>query len=159
MSGWMKTSQSTSSPPGQSLPVGDREGMVLPACQVSGGLVLLAELSEDHLEAVYAEERYTDRPGERPDMLALPKDLAQRPLRLAPPQVVRRDAQHGRLGRRGRATKDEMSHPVRSRSPAGSPASVGDVIASAVHRLRAHLFGAAHCAPVGHPQPLVTITS
>jgi DNA-binding IclR family transcriptional regulator len=60
----------------QSLRVGNREGMVFPAHQVTGGLVLLAELPDDHLEALYAEERYTDRPGERPDMLALGKDLA-----------------------------------------------------------------------------------
>jgi DNA-binding IclR family transcriptional regulator len=60
----------------QSLRVGNREGMVFPAHNVTGGLVLLAELSDEQLDALYAEERYTERPGERPDMKTLRKDLA-----------------------------------------------------------------------------------
>lgn len=59
----------------QSLRVGTREGMVFPAHRVTGGLLLLAELDEGQLEAVYAAERYADRPGERPDMSRLRADL------------------------------------------------------------------------------------
>jgi len=60
----------------QSLRVGTREGMVFPAHRVTGGLVLLAELAPEELEAVYAEERYADRPDERPDLPKLRRDLA-----------------------------------------------------------------------------------
>ena len=62
---------------GQSLRVGNREGMVFPAHQVTGGLVLLAELSDEQLDTLYATERYIERPGERPDLSALRKDLDQ----------------------------------------------------------------------------------
>ena len=61
----------------QALRVGNREGMVFPAHQVSGGLVLLAELADGELDALYAETRYADRPTERPRMRALRRDLAQ----------------------------------------------------------------------------------
>jgi DNA-binding IclR family transcriptional regulator len=61
---------------GQALRVGNREGMAFPAHQVTGGLILLAELSDEELDALYAEERYTERPDERPGMTALRKDLA-----------------------------------------------------------------------------------
>lgn len=39
---------------GQTLRVGNREGMVFPAHETTGGLLLLAELSEDDLAALYA---------------------------------------------------------------------------------------------------------
>lgn len=45
---------------GHVLRVGSREGMVFPAHQTSGGVVLLADLSEDKLNALYAEERCVD---------------------------------------------------------------------------------------------------
>lgn len=61
---------------GQSLRVGTREGMVFPAHQVTGGLVLLAELSDEQLEALYAEERYAWRLEERTDLTELRTDLA-----------------------------------------------------------------------------------
>lgn len=61
----------------QSLRVGNREGMVFPAHRVSGGLVLLAELPDEQLDALYAEERFTARPGDRPDLAELRRDLAQ----------------------------------------------------------------------------------
>jgi DNA-binding IclR family transcriptional regulator len=61
----------------QSLRVGTREGMVFPAHRVTGGLIMLAELTNEQLDAVYAPERYADRPGERPDLVALRKDLAR----------------------------------------------------------------------------------
>lgn len=59
----------------QALRVGNREGMVFPAHRVTGGLVLLAELSADELEALYAPEHYADRPEERPDLTWLRRDL------------------------------------------------------------------------------------
>jgi len=62
---------------GQSLRVGSREGMVFPAHRTTGGLLLLAELSEDELAAVHAPERYADRPAERPDLTALRSELAK----------------------------------------------------------------------------------
>jgi len=61
---------------GQSLRVGNREGMVFPAHQVTGGLVLLADLPDEQLGALYAEERFAERPGERPDLADLRDDLA-----------------------------------------------------------------------------------
>lgn len=61
----------------QALRVGNREGMVFPAHRVSGGLVLLAELGREQLEALYAPERYADRPEDRPDLARLHRDLAK----------------------------------------------------------------------------------
>jgi DNA-binding IclR family transcriptional regulator len=46
----------------QALRVGSREGMVFPAHQTTGGLLLLAELRPDELAALYAGERDGDRP-------------------------------------------------------------------------------------------------
>jgi len=62
---------------GQNLRVGSREGMVFPAHRTTGGLLLLAELSEEELDAVYAPERYVDRPTERPDLDELRAELAK----------------------------------------------------------------------------------
>lgn len=59
----------------QALRVGNREGMVFPAHRLTGGLVLLAELSREQVESIYASERYVDRPGERPDLGRLHRDL------------------------------------------------------------------------------------
>jgi IclR family transcriptional regulator, acetate operon repressor len=59
----------------QALRVGDREGMVFPAHLVSGGKLMLADLPDAQLEAFYAEEKWADRPGERPDLAALRKEL------------------------------------------------------------------------------------
>jgi len=61
----------------QSLRVGTREGMVFPAHRVSAGLVLLAELTDEQLDALYAVERYTERAEERPDLVRLRADLAK----------------------------------------------------------------------------------
>jgi DNA-binding IclR family transcriptional regulator len=60
----------------QSLRVGSREGMVFPAHRLTGGLLLLAELDDEELESVYAEARYVDRAGERPDLTRLKRELA-----------------------------------------------------------------------------------
>ncbi|MGJ5755958.1 IclR family transcriptional regulator domain-containing protein [Streptomyces puniciscabiei] len=46
----------------QALRVSSREGLVFPAHRTTAGL-LLAELDEGELAAVYAAERYRDRPG------------------------------------------------------------------------------------------------
>lgn len=59
----------------QALRVGNREGMVFPAHRVTGGLVLLAELSAEELDTVYAPERYADRLEEMPDLARLHRDL------------------------------------------------------------------------------------
>lgn len=59
----------------RALRVGSREGMVFPAHQVTGGLVLLAALSPERVGALYAADRFADRPGERPDLARLTSDL------------------------------------------------------------------------------------
>jgi DNA-binding IclR family transcriptional regulator len=61
----------------QALRVGSREGMVFPAHRTTAGLLLLAELAEPELDDVYAPERYRDRPGDRPDLAPLRKELAR----------------------------------------------------------------------------------
>jgi DNA-binding IclR family transcriptional regulator len=61
----------------QALRVGSREGMVFAAHRTTAGLLLLAELSDDELDAVYAPERYRDRPADRPDLEALRTELAR----------------------------------------------------------------------------------
>ena len=59
----------------QALRVGNREGMAFPAHQVTGGLVLLAELSWEQLESLYSSERDPDDGSLRPDMQRLHKEL------------------------------------------------------------------------------------
>lgn len=59
----------------QALRVSNREGMVFPAHEVTGGLIALAALSDEQIESLYAEERYADRPAERPDMSRLFEDV------------------------------------------------------------------------------------
>lgn len=59
----------------QALRVGTREGMVFPAHKVTGGLVLLAELAQDELAAVYDEARYAEHPEDRPDLARLGREL------------------------------------------------------------------------------------
>lgn len=61
----------------QALRVGNREGMVFPAHRVTGGLVLLAELRREQVDALYAEQRYLDRPADRPDLPRLHRELAR----------------------------------------------------------------------------------
>ncbi|MER6330470.1 IclR family transcriptional regulator [Streptomyces sp. NPDC001034] len=60
---------------GQALRVGSREGMVFPAHRTTAGLLLLADLSDEELEEVYAPERYRDRPADRPDLGRLRTEL------------------------------------------------------------------------------------
>ncbi|MFE2936284.1 IclR family transcriptional regulator [Streptomyces sp. NPDC059278] len=59
----------------QALRVGSREGMVFPAHRTTAGLLLLADLSEEELDKVYAPERYRDRPADRPDLARLRTEL------------------------------------------------------------------------------------
>lgn len=59
----------------QALRVGSREGMVFPAHRSTAGLLLLAELGREEVEELYSEERYAERPGERPDVRTLLADL------------------------------------------------------------------------------------
>jgi DNA-binding IclR family transcriptional regulator len=61
----------------QALRVGNREGMVFPAHRLTGGLVLLAELRREQVDALYAPHRYTDRPEERPDLGRLHRELGK----------------------------------------------------------------------------------
>lgn len=61
----------------QALRVGSREGMVFPAHRTTAGLLLLAELTAAELDRLYPAGRYTDRPGERPDLPALRAELAR----------------------------------------------------------------------------------
>ncbi|MFI0424458.1 IclR family transcriptional regulator [Spongiactinospora sp. 9N601] len=60
----------------QSLRVTSREGMVFPAHRTTAGLLLLAELTDEDLAAVYPAERYADRPADRPDLARLRTELA-----------------------------------------------------------------------------------
>jgi DNA-binding IclR family transcriptional regulator len=41
------------------------------------GAVLLAELSDEQLESLFSPERYAERPGDRPDLAALRRDLSR----------------------------------------------------------------------------------
>lgn len=59
----------------QSLRVGSREGMVFPAHRTSAGLLLLAELPRDQVDALYAAERFADHPTDRPAPDSLRADL------------------------------------------------------------------------------------
>ena len=59
----------------RALRVGSREGMVFPAHQVTGGLVLLSALSPERVDALYSSQRFTDRPQDLPDMNRLHADL------------------------------------------------------------------------------------
>lgn len=61
----------------QALRVGSREGMVFPAHRTTAGLLLLAEMGEDEVRALYASERYADRPEERPDLAEVLADVAR----------------------------------------------------------------------------------
>jgi DNA-binding IclR family transcriptional regulator len=61
----------------QALRVGSREGMVFPAHRTTAGLLLLAELPPDELDALYTADRYDRRPEDRPDLDVLRADLAR----------------------------------------------------------------------------------
>ncbi|MGW1028248.1 IclR family transcriptional regulator [Streptomyces sp. NPDC002577] len=58
----------------QALRVGNREGMVFPAHQVTGGLITLAALTDEELDALYAPAP-TDTSEERPNLTKLRNDL------------------------------------------------------------------------------------
>lgn len=58
----------------QALRVGNREGMVFPAHQVTGGLIMLAALADDELTALYAHAP-TDGSEELPDLAELRAEL------------------------------------------------------------------------------------
>lgn len=60
----------------QPLRVGSREGMTFPAHLTSGGLALLAELSDAQLRDLYAAPRWVGREDIRPDLVALQRELA-----------------------------------------------------------------------------------
>lgn len=58
------------------LRVGSREGMTFPAHLTSGGLALLAQLSEDELDDLYSTHRWTGREEQVPDQVRLRRELA-----------------------------------------------------------------------------------
>jgi DNA-binding IclR family transcriptional regulator len=59
----------------QALRVGSREGMVFPAHRTTGGLLLLAELPSEELDALYAGRRQDEPAGAGPDPAALRVEL------------------------------------------------------------------------------------
>ena len=59
----------------QALRVGNREGMVFPAHQTSGGVLLLADLPPERFEEIYSDERWADRSDKRPDRSALRREM------------------------------------------------------------------------------------
>jgi len=61
----------------QVLRVTSREGMVFPAHQVTGGLLLLAMLSDREITALYAKHRYGGRQTARPQIRQLIADIAE----------------------------------------------------------------------------------
>lgn len=95
----------------RALRVSSREGMAFPAHEVTGGLIALAALSDDQVESLYAEDRFADRPGERPDVPRLFEDL----------QAVRRAGVAVNLERSERGLA-AVGVPVRD--------SVGDTVAA-----------------------------
>lgn len=58
------------------LRVGSREGMTFPAHLTSGGLALLAELSEAELTELYSPQRWAGREEHVPDQVRLRRELA-----------------------------------------------------------------------------------
>lgn len=93
----------------QALRVGSREGMVFPAHTVTGGLVMLAALSTERVDALYAPERFADRPDERPDLRRLHADL--RAVRRTGIAVNLERSERG-LAAVGRAVLDADGDPV-----------------------------------------------
>ncbi|MBI4940315.1 MAG: IclR family transcriptional regulator [Actinobacteria bacterium] len=93
----------------QALRVGSREGMVFPAHTVTGGLVLLAALSPDRVDALYAHDRFADRPADVPDLRRLHADL--RAVRRTGIAVNLERSERG-LAAIGRAVVDAYGEPV-----------------------------------------------
>jgi DNA-binding IclR family transcriptional regulator len=59
----------------QALRVGNREGMVFPAHQTSGGVLLLADLPAERFDEIYSDQRWADRPDAQPDRTALRREM------------------------------------------------------------------------------------
>lgn len=59
----------------QTLRVGSREGMVFPAHQVSGGVVMLAAMTDLELEALYGHWDDSNGSAERPDLPRLRREV------------------------------------------------------------------------------------
>ena len=57
------------------LRVGSREGMTFPAHLISGGLALLAALSDEEIDELYSDQRWAGREGQRPDLTRLRREL------------------------------------------------------------------------------------
>jgi DNA-binding IclR family transcriptional regulator len=122
----------------QALRVGSREGMVFPAHRTTAGLLLLADLSDEELDEVYAAERYQERPADRPDPDRLRAEL-------------RRLRRNGFAVNRGRSERGLVAVGVPVRDPDGRALAGLSVSLPSVrydpHRLRslvATLDAAAH---------------
>lgn len=98
----------------QALRVGTREGMVFPAHLTTAGVLLLAELPVEEVEALYATERYADRVHDLPNLAALRHDLAQ----------VRRN---GFALNQGRSERGVVAIGVLVRGAAGEPVACTSV--------------------------------
>jgi DNA-binding IclR family transcriptional regulator len=61
----------------QALRVGSREGMVFPAHETTAGLLLLAELTAEEVETVYARERRVEPRADRPNLARLKGELTR----------------------------------------------------------------------------------
>jgi IclR family transcriptional regulator, acetate operon repressor len=59
----------------QALRVGNWEGMVFPAHQTSGGVLLLADLPAERFDEIYSDQRWADRPDIQPDRTALRREM------------------------------------------------------------------------------------
>lgn len=94
----------------RALRVGSREGMVFPAHRTTAGLLLLAELSPEEVEELYAIDRFTDRPDDRPSMPALRTDLG-------------RARRSGFVLNQGRSERGVVAVGVAVQAPDGLPAA------------------------------------
>lgn len=61
----------------RTLRVGSREGMVFPAHQTTGGLLLLSQLTNAELDALYSADRFVGEERDLPDRAALRRELAR----------------------------------------------------------------------------------
>ncbi|MEV0616716.1 IclR family transcriptional regulator [Nonomuraea sp. NPDC050404] len=59
----------------QALRVGNREGMVFPAHLASGGKIMLADLPQERLDALYGADKWAGRLDQRPNLVSLRREL------------------------------------------------------------------------------------
>lgn len=93
----------------KALRVASREGMVFPAHRLSCGLVLLAELSEEQVRAVYEAPTADEHEAGAPDLTRLLTDLGQ--IRRRGLAICQEQAEHGIVAI-GRAVRDREGRAV-----------------------------------------------